>query len=111
MECYGCFHSEFIFEANTHCCFSINSTTQNTPTSNSHCKLFLNCFVCAYRRNGPESQITQVMATDMVNAGIDTTGNTLAFLIYNLARNPGITFTEVLKNILNLSLIPVLKIS
>jgi cytochrome P450 len=25
-----------------------------------------------------------VMAIDMVNAGIDTTGNTLAFLAYNL---------------------------
>ena len=40
------------------------------------------------RRNGPESEINYVMALDMVNAGIDTTGNTLAFLIYNLARNP-----------------------
>jgi cytochrome P450 len=28
------------------------------------------------------------MVMDMINAGIDTTGNTLAFLIYNLARNP-----------------------
>jgi cytochrome P450 len=28
------------------------------------------------------------MALDMVNAGIDTTGNTLAFFVYNLSRNP-----------------------
>ena len=44
-------------------------------------------FYC-FRRNGPNSDIPHVMVMDMINAGIDTTGNTLAFLIYNLARNP-----------------------
>ena len=39
-------------------------------------------------KNGPNSPITYVMAFDMVVAGIDTTGNTLSFLIYNLSRNP-----------------------
>ena len=39
-------------------------------------------------KNGPNSPITYVMAFDMVIAGIDTTGNTLSFLIYNLSRNP-----------------------
>jgi len=37
-------------------------------------------------KNGPDSPIAYVMAFDMVIAGIDTTGNTLAFLIYNLSR-------------------------
>jgi len=41
-------------------------------------------------KNGPNSPITYVMAFDMVIAGIDTTGNTLSFLIYNLSRNPEI---------------------
>lgn len=39
-------------------------------------------------KNGPDSPIPFVMAFDMVIAGIDTTGNTMAFLIYHLARNP-----------------------
>ncbi len=39
-------------------------------------------------RNGPNSAITYVMAFDMVLAGIDTTGNTFAFLLYQLARHP-----------------------
>ena len=33
-------------------------------------------------RNGPDSAITYVTAFDMVLAGIDTTGNTFAFLVY-----------------------------
>lgn len=39
-------------------------------------------------KNGPKSPIPYVMAFDLVFAGIDTTGNTLSFLIYNLSRNP-----------------------
>ena len=39
-------------------------------------------------KNGPKSPITYVMAFDMVFAGIDTTGNKLAFLVYHLSRNP-----------------------
>jgi len=39
-------------------------------------------------KNGPNSPITYVMAFDMVVAGIDTTGSTLSFLVYNLSRNP-----------------------
>lgn len=39
-------------------------------------------------KNGPKSPITYVMAFDMVFAGIDTTGNTLSFLVYHLSRNP-----------------------
>ena len=39
-------------------------------------------------RNGPESTYPLVMAIDMIFAGIDTTGNTLSFLMYNLATNP-----------------------
>ena len=37
---------------------------------------------------GPESQIPVVMAMDAILAGIDTTGNTLAFLLCDLAVNP-----------------------
>ena len=40
------------------------------------------------QRNGVDSALTYVMAFDMVIAGIDTTGNALAFLVYQLARNP-----------------------
>ena len=39
-------------------------------------------------RNGANSAIVYVMAFDMVVAGIDTTGNTFAFLLYQLARHP-----------------------
>ena len=39
-------------------------------------------------RNGPNSPIPFVNAFDMVTAGIDTTGNTLGFFLYNLALNP-----------------------
>ena len=39
-------------------------------------------------KNGPNSPITYVMAFDMVFAGIDTTGNKLAFLVSHLSRNP-----------------------
>jgi len=35
--------------------------------------------------NGPDSPIPTVMAFDMMIAGIDTTGNTSGFLLYNLA--------------------------
>ena len=35
-------------------------------------------------RNGQDSAITYVMAFDMVIAGIDTTGNTFAFLLYQV---------------------------
>jgi len=38
-------------------------------------------------KNGPKSPIPYIMAFDLVFAGIDTTGNTLSFLIYNLSRN------------------------
>ena len=37
---------------------------------------------------GPKSQIPLVMAMDAILAGIDTTANTLAFLLYDLAVNP-----------------------
>lgn len=39
-------------------------------------------------KNGPNSPITYVMAFDMVFAGIDTTGNKLAFLVSHLSKNP-----------------------
>ena len=39
-------------------------------------------------RAGPKSQIPVVMAMDAIMAGIDTTGSTLAFLLYDLAVNP-----------------------
>lgn len=38
--------------------------------------------------NGASSPIPLVTAIDMMFAGIDTTGNTLSFLLYHLARNP-----------------------
>jgi len=37
-------------------------------------------------KNGPESPITVVMVVDMMVAGIDTTGNTAGFFLYNIAR-------------------------
>ena len=37
---------------------------------------------------GPDSQIPFVMAFDMVGAGVDSTGNTLGFALYNLAAHP-----------------------
>jgi cytochrome P450 len=40
------------------------------------------------RRVGPDSQIPAVMAMDAIMAGIDTTGNAAAFLLYDLATNP-----------------------
>jgi len=36
-------------------------------------------------KHGPDSPIAFVMAFDMLIAGIDTTGNTSAFMLYNLA--------------------------
>ncbi len=41
-------------------------------------------------RNGKKSTVPIVMAIDMIFAGIDTTGNTLAFFLYNMAVNPEI---------------------
>ena len=41
------------------------------------------------RRCGPESQIPLVMAQDALTAGVDTTGTTVAFLLLDLANNPG----------------------
>jgi len=40
------------------------------------------------KKCGPDSQIPLVMAQDAIMAGIDTTGNTAAFLLYDLASNP-----------------------
>lgn len=40
------------------------------------------------KRNGPESTYPLVMALDLIFGGIDTTGNTLGFLLYHLAANP-----------------------
>ena len=37
---------------------------------------------------GSDSKIPEVMAIDALGAGIDTTGNTAAFLLYHLASNP-----------------------
>ena len=37
---------------------------------------------------GPDSLVPTTMAFDMMAAGIDTTGNTLSFLLYHLAANP-----------------------
>ena len=39
-------------------------------------------------RNGADSPVTFLMAFDMIIAGIDTTGNTFAFLLYQLSRHP-----------------------
>ena len=38
-------------------------------------------------KNGADSPIPSLMASDMLFAGIETTGNTLGFLLYNLAMN------------------------
>ena len=40
------------------------------------------------RRNQPGSTYPLVMALDLIFGGIDTTGNTLGFLMYHLASNP-----------------------
>ena len=40
------------------------------------------------QRNGPDSSYPMVMALDMMFAGIDTTGLTLAYLMYHLAAHP-----------------------
>jgi len=37
-------------------------------------------------KNGPDSPVTTIMAFDMMLAGIDTTGSTSSFLLYNLAK-------------------------
>lgn len=39
-------------------------------------------------RNGTESSYPLVMALDLIFGGIDTTGNTLGFLLYHLSVNP-----------------------
>ena len=39
------------------------------------------------RKNGADSPIPSLMASDMLLAGIETTGNTIEFLLYNLAMN------------------------
>lgn len=39
-------------------------------------------------RNGSESTYPLVMALDLIFGGIDTTGNTLGFLLYHLSANP-----------------------
>ncbi len=44
-------------------------------------------------KEGPGSNIPVVMAFDMVIAGIDTTGNTGGFLLYNLSK-----YVKVKKN-------------
>eukprot|EP00095_Tigriopus_kingsejongensis_P005254 maker-scaffold353_size198981-snap-gene-0.38 protein:Tk05254 transcript:maker-scaffold353_size198981-snap-gene-0.38-mRNA-1 annotation:"hypothetical protein DAPPUDRAFT_319971" len=38
-------------------------------------------------KNGFDSPIPTVMAMDMLGAGIDTTGNTIAFFVYHMAKN------------------------
>lgn len=39
-------------------------------------------------RNGPNKPATYVMAMDIIFGGVDTTGNSMAFLLYQLSRNP-----------------------
>ena len=69
--------SKFINEAKEK--FLTNNLT-NTDEMSVLQKLIHKC--------GPESKIPEVMAMDAMMAGIDTTGNTAAFLFYHLAANP-----------------------
>ena len=59
------------------------------------------------KRNGSGSPYPLVMALDMIFAGIDTTGTTIAVLLYHLSRNPEkqdklreecLSFTEITVN-------------
>jgi cytochrome P450 len=38
--------------------------------------------------SGPQSKIPFLMANDLISAGVETTAQTLSFLLYNLAKNP-----------------------
>ena len=53
-------------------------------------------------RCGADSTVPVVMAMDALAAGIDTTGNTAAFLLYHLAANPekqAILYAEILEQL------------